>query len=115
MLKDTASIVICTRAWRPPSGPRSARCCGRFLSVKAMVLADDVALRADAVPAVVLFRRRVLKDKRLSEQQARRFVQSRGGSDADIQRQGRVLVAFPGPDGSVHRVAAGRHSPLGHL
>jgi len=103
------------RPLAPGSRRRRRRAPDDEWRMKAMVLADDVALRAGVVPEVVSFRRRVLKDKRLSEPQARRFVQSRVGSDAEVQRQGRVVVAFPGTDGSVNRVAAGRHSQLGHL
>jgi hypothetical protein len=79
---------------------------------KALALADDAAARATRTAAVVAFRREILKNKRLSEPQARRFLLSRGGA---VIQTTRVLVAFPGTSGWVERVAADRKSVLGRL
>ena len=61
---------LLSEATRPPapgSRRRRRRAPDDEWRMKAMVLADDVALRAGVVPEVVSFRRRVLKDTLLSE------------------------------------------------
>lgn len=94
---------------RPPRAPVREP----WLS-KTLALANYRAAQASRAPRVREFRRKVLKDTLLSEDEAQRFIRARSRPTRRATGDQKRLLAFPGA-ASVERVRVPQASVLGRL